>query len=102
MATFIPYVDLFVADKFFAGIANQKNLRLGDPWGTEIRSFVPKEIPDFIDWLESLADGNEIAKLSERISESIWQGGFHQDFAAHMKVTMPEAFRDDTEPPDKA
>ena len=53
---------------------------------------MPKEVPDFIDWLESLAAGSEIAELSERISESIWQGGFHQDFAAHMKATMPEAF----------
>ncbi|HKR64219.1 MAG TPA: hypothetical protein VJZ00_10860 [Thermoanaerobaculia bacterium] len=97
MATFVPYVDIFIADKFFAGIANQKNLRIGDPWGTEVRSLVPKEIPSFIDWLESLADGNEIAQLSERISESIWQGGFHQDFVERMKATMPEAFADKSE-----
>jgi hypothetical protein len=94
MATFVPYVDVFIADKFFASIANQKNLRVGDPWGTEIRSLVPKEIPDFIAWLESLAAGNEVAALSERISDSIWQGGFHQDFVAHMQATMPEAFSD--------
>jgi hypothetical protein len=97
MATFVPYVDVFIADKFFAGIANQKNLRVGDLWSTEIRSLLPKEIPDFIDWLESLAEGNEIAKLSERISESIWRGGFHQDFVEHMKATTPEAFAENTD-----
>lgn len=97
MATFVPYVDLFVADKFFAGIANQKNLRVGDPWGTVIRSLVPKEIPDFIDWLESLADGNQVATLSERISASIWQGGFHQDVVTQMRETIPEAFAEDSE-----
>ena len=95
MSTFVPYVDIFIGDKFFAGIANQKNLRIGDPWNTEIRSLTPREIPDFIDWLESLADGNEIAQLSERISESIWRGGFHQEFAAHLRKTTPQAFRDD-------
>jgi len=85
MATFVPYVDLFVADKFFAGLANQSNLRIGDPFGTEIRSLRPSEIRDFIDWLERLAVGHGIAMLSERISESIWQGGFHQDFASHVR-----------------
>jgi hypothetical protein len=97
IATFAPYVDIFIADKFFAGIANQKNLRVGDPWNTEIRSLTPKEIPDFIDWLESLVAGSEIAELSERITDSIWVGGFHQDFAAHVKQSMPEAFADDPE-----
>lgn len=97
MATFVPYVDVFIGDKFFAGIANQNNLRVGDPWGTEIRSLVPKEVPDFIDWLESLADGSEVAKRSESISESIWQGGFHQNFVKHIKATMPEAFTGEPE-----
>ncbi|MEA2235380.1 MAG: hypothetical protein QOC81_104 [Thermoanaerobaculia bacterium] len=97
MATFVPYVDIFIADRFFASIANQDNLRVGDPWKTEIRSLVPKEVPAFIDWLESLADGSEIADLSDRISDSIWQGGFHQDFVAHMQATMPEAFVDEAE-----
>lgn len=94
MATFVPYVDIFIADKFFAAIANQKNLRIGDPFATEVRSLVPKEIPDFVSWLDSLAVGNDIAALSERISTSIWEGGFHQDFVAHMQRTMPEAFRE--------
>jgi hypothetical protein len=96
LATFVPYVDVFIADKFFAGIANQKNLRIGDPWGTEIRSLLPKEVPNFIDWLESLAENNDVAQLSERISESIWQGGFHQEFAAAI-----DAERRADEKPDK-
>jgi len=94
MATFVPYVDIFIADKFFAGIANQKNLRIGDSFGTEVRSLVPKEMPDFIAWLDGLADGSDVAQLSERISTSIWEGGFHQDFVAYMQRTMPEAFRE--------
>jgi hypothetical protein len=97
IATFVPYVDILIADKFFAGIANQKNLEIGTRWGTKIRSLVPKEVPDFIDWLESLADENETARLSERITAAIWQGGFIQDFIAHMKATTPEVFTNKAE-----
>jgi hypothetical protein len=95
MATFVPYVDVFIADKFFAGIANQSNLCIGEPFGTEIRSLVPKDVPSFIDWLESLAEGSEVADLSERLSESIARGGFYEDFFASFRETDPEAFPED-------
>ena len=95
VATFMPYVDVFIADGGIAALANQNHLRLGETFGTSIQSLGENEIPAFIDWLESLADGNEVAALSERISEAIWQGGFHQDFAAHMRRMVPEAILDE-------
>src|SRR5687768_9414912 len=52
MATFMPYVDVFFADQFFASMANQNNLRLGEKFNTTIRSLPPREIPEFIAWLE--------------------------------------------------
>jgi len=88
IATFMPYVDVIIADRGMAALANQNHLRLGDPFNTKIQSLGENDIPTFIEWLESLADGSEVASLSKRISDSIWQGGFHQDFAAAMERDM--------------
>ena len=85
IATFMPYVDVFIADKGMAALANQNHLNLGESFNTKIRSLGEKEIPAFIDWLDSLAVASEVAALSERIMDSIWQGGFHQEFATTME-----------------
>ena len=97
MATFVPYVDVFIADNEMASLANENHLRLGEPFETKIQSLGTNDVPHFIDWLESLADGNEVAALSERIGQSIWQGGFNQDFLRSMQATTPQAFRDTAE-----
>jgi hypothetical protein len=91
MATFLPYVDVFIADTAMAALANQNHLLIGEPFQTKIQSLGENDIPAFIDWLEGLANGNEIAALSERIHASIWQGGFQQDFAASMAAELRAA-----------
>jgi hypothetical protein len=101
MATFMPYVDVFFADQFFAGIANQKNLRLGDKFNTTIRSLPPAEIPEVIAWLEGLAAESDVAALTERLDVAISDGGFHEDFEAHVRERVPTAFRDEAESPRK-
>lgn len=93
MATFLPYVDVFIADAGIAALANQNHMRLGDVFGTRIQSLGENDIPEFTDWLEGLAAGSSVADLSERIAESIWRGGFNQDLVANMMATMPEAFQ---------
>lgn len=88
IATFMPYVDVFIADGGMAALVNQNHLRLGDPYNTKVQPLGENDIPAFIEWLESLAEGSEVASLSKRISDSIWQGGFHQEFAAAMERDM--------------
>ena len=85
MATFMPYVDVFFADQFFASIANQNNLRLGEKFNTTIRALPPGDIPEFIAWLEGLAAESDVATLTERLDASIPEGGFHEDFEARMR-----------------
>lgn len=102
MATFMPYVDVFFADQFFAGIANQNNLRLGEKFNTTIRALPPGKIPDFIAWLEGLAAESDVASLSERLDAAIIEGGFHEDFEASGRESVPTAFRDEPEPPQEA
>jgi hypothetical protein len=85
MATFMPYVDVFFADQFFASIANQNNLRLGEKFNTTIRALPPGDIPEFIAWLEGLAAESDVATLTERLDASIAEGGFHEDFEARMR-----------------
>lgn len=97
MAAFMPYVDVFFADNFIATIANQNHLRLGEKFNTTIRSLAPAEITEFIAWLETLATESDVAALSERLDAAILDGGFHEDFAAHVRETVPEAFRDEAE-----
>jgi hypothetical protein len=102
MATFMPYVDVFFADQFFAGIANQNNLRLGEKFNTTIRALPPGEIPEFIAWLEELAAESDVAALTERLDAAIADGGFHEDFEAQVRERIPAAFRDEPEPPGEA
>lgn len=95
MAAFMPYVDVFFADQFFTGIANQKNLRLGEKFNTTVRALPPGEIPEFIAWLESLATESDVAALSDRIEAAILDGGFHDDFALLVREVIPAALRDE-------
>ena len=97
VAAFMPYVDVFFADNFIATIANQNHLRLGEKFNTTIRSLAPADIPEFIAWLETLATESDVAALSDRLEAAILDGGFHEDFAAHVRETVPEAFRDEAE-----
>jgi hypothetical protein len=102
MATFMPYVDVFFADQFFASMANQNNLRLGEKFNTTIRSLPPGDIPEFIAWLEELAAESDVAALTERLDAAIVEGGFHEDFGARVRERVPTAFRDEAEPAGEA
>jgi hypothetical protein len=79
MATFVPYVDVFVADNFMATIANHGHVDVGDRFNTQIRSLPQADIPDFIEWLQALADEGDVAQISERIDAVIAEGGFYDD-----------------------
>jgi hypothetical protein len=87
MATFMPYVDVFFADQFFASIANQNNLRLGEKFNTTIRALPPGDIPEVIAWLEGLAAESDVPTLTERLDASIAEGVSTKTSNAHARVS---------------
>jgi len=87
MATFVPYVDVFVADNFMATIANHGHLKLGENFGAHVRSISKSGVSEFVKWLKNLADESAIAELSRRIDAAVDAGGVHDDFVARMRGT---------------
>jgi hypothetical protein len=81
-ATFLPYVDVFISHGEVAEIAVEHSSRIGEKYATKVQQLDEPQIPAFIDWLESLAEGNEIAALSTRVNEAILRGGFDQYFTS--------------------
>ncbi|MDI7261085.1 MAG: hypothetical protein QME90_14350 [Thermodesulfobacteriota bacterium] len=88
IATFMPYMDIFIADKFFADLCNQKHLRLGELYGCEIRSLGPAEIPDFIFHLDKIVESAPQTTVAGRIAYAIHAGEFHQEFAQHAEAFL--------------
>lgn len=88
IATFIPYVDILITDKFFADLCNQKHLRLGDLYGCEIRSLGPAYIPDFIAHLDKIVESAPQTALASKIVYAIHGEGFYQEFAERAEAFL--------------
>jgi hypothetical protein len=84
----MPYMDVFIADKFFADLCNQKHLRLGELYSCEIRSLGPTDIPDFIARLDKIVESAPQTALASRIAYTIHAGGFHQEFAERAEAFL--------------
>jgi len=97
IATFAPYVDVMITDGFFADLCNQRRLRVGDPYHTQIRSLGQKEVPDFMDEIARLVREAPQATLADRIWDAIEEGGFHQEMAERFATYLRERRVD---PPD--
>jgi hypothetical protein len=76
MATFMPYVDVFVADPDMAAMANET--RVGEKFNAKIQALGEKDVTAFIEWLEGLSAGDDLELLSRRVNEAMILGGFHQ------------------------
>jgi hypothetical protein len=74
VATFLPYVDVLITDRFLADLCNQSHMRIGERYGTRVRSLRPREIPGFIDWLDSQVRDSPTAALAERLQAAIRAG----------------------------
>ncbi len=85
IATFMPYVDIFIADRFFASLCNQRDMRLGDPYGTEIRTLGEKDIDSFIGRIDELTSSSQAVVWARRIAKAIQEGGYHQELAERME-----------------
>ena len=88
LATFLPYLDILLADRFFADLCNQSHLRLGDLYGCEIRSLGPTDIPDFIAHLDKIVESASQTAIASRIAYAIHKGGFHQEFAERAEAFL--------------
>ncbi len=85
IATYLPYVDILVVDKFFATLCTQSNIRLGEKYGCQIRKLGPADITSFIEDIDTLVRTSPQASLAARIAEAIHEGGFHQEFDEKIK-----------------
>jgi len=81
ISTYLPYVDVFIADRFFTGLCNQSHIAVGETYGTEIRRLSERNIDEFIQYLDELRASAPQAELAQRISRTIVEGGYHQDHA---------------------
>lgn len=79
IATFMPYVDIFVADRYFASLCNRSDIKLGNDYGTTIRTLGEGDIDAFIAELDRLHNQCPHADLSRRIQRSINDGGYIQE-----------------------
>lgn len=88
LATFLPYMDILIADRFFADLCNQSHLRLGELYSCEIRRLGPADIPDFIAHLDKIVESTPQTAVAGRIAHAIHAGEFHQEFAQHAEAFL--------------
>jgi hypothetical protein len=86
LATFAPYVDILVADRFFASLCSQQHL--GQALGTQVRSLGEKEISRFVKDLSGLSETCPHRPLARRVQSAIREGGYHKDMAERMKAFL--------------
>lgn len=88
MSTFLPYVDIFIADRFVASMCNQSDVSLGKSYGAEICSLGEAQVDEFIFRLDRLRIGSSNAELARRINLSIEEGGFIQEQTEKIKQRL--------------
>lgn len=81
IATYMPYMDVFVADKHFAALCNQDNLRLGDDYDTQIRALNESEIDQFVVEIKEMVSRAPQSELARQIARAISEGGYHQEIS---------------------
>lgn len=73
IATYLPYVDVFIADRYFTDVCNR--LGLGGPSSTRIRTLRPANIEDFVVEIEETVANAPQVELGRRIERLIDEGG---------------------------
>jgi hypothetical protein len=79
IGAYLPYVDVLVVDRFFAHVSSEMASDL-DAYQGRIRRLGPKQIEEFINWLNSLVNEADHAPLSARIYEEVGQHGSFRKF----------------------
>ena len=82
LSTYLPYVDVFVTDRFMASVANQGDVRLAQDYGTTVQGLGERDADRFIQSLTELTTCSQVAALSAAVYDAINAGGFLQEFVA--------------------
>ena len=88
LETYVPYVDIFIADRFFADLCNQKHLRIGKPYKTQIRKLGEGDMPKFIKCIKELTEQTPHARLAQKINDAIEKGGYYQEATNRIKQSL--------------
>jgi hypothetical protein len=79
IAIYMPYVDIFTTDTFMADQCNRRDMQLGAPYNTKIRSLKPGEIDEFIAEIENLSLSAPQVELARRIASVMYESGHPQE-----------------------
>ncbi len=89
IATYLPYVDVLIADRFFAQRSSESLTGLSSYRG-RVRRLGEKQIPDFINYLDSLIAAAPQATLSDRLYDALSRHGSFRRFTDRLGWTAPE------------
>jgi hypothetical protein len=88
IATFVPYVDILIADCFFAERCRRAKTGIMGNYRATIRSLGEADIEDFRDCLSKLSDSSQQARLARKIYTAIHEGGYYQEFSRKAEIFM--------------
>lgn len=83
LATYMPYVDIFIADRYFTDVCNR--LGLGESYSTTIRRLGEGDVDEFIEEIGAIVADAPQARLSQHIRRLIAEGGYREEMAQRMK-----------------
>ena len=85
IATFAPYVDVFIADGFAASLCNRPDVSIGDAYAVKIRSVGANDVDNFITEIEELRRRCAHLDLVNRVHQSIEKGGYIRERMAALQ-----------------
>jgi hypothetical protein len=89
LSTYLPYVDVFVTDRFMASVANQGDVRLAPDYGTTVQGLGERDADRFMQSLTELTTRSQVADLSAAVYDAINAGGVLQEFVAKARLLYP-------------
>lgn len=82
VATYAPYVDVLITDRFIAEIAKQGHVSICQDYSVNIRSLGASEVEMFIAWLDELVAASPVAAISRRVYDAITAAGYFVELEA--------------------
>jgi hypothetical protein len=88
IATYLPYVDILVVDRFFLDLCNERRVGLTRLFDTGLRRIGDSTIEDFIRELQEFARDLPQVQLTRRICDAIQAGGHWQEENQRMAAAI--------------
>jgi len=89
IATYLPYVDVLIADRFFGNAAGEPRAGLGVYRG-RVQRLGERHVPNFIEWVDSLVADAPHASFADRLYEELGRHGSFRRFTDRLGWTNPE------------